>query len=114
MAKLKTKKNRIPYILNIAWSDEDDCYVARFPELPGCATHGDTQEDALKNACEALAGYLETCKKNKIEVPAPLSEQKFSGKFSARVGPEIHRKLAREAALLNKSMADVIKDKLSA
>ena len=30
-------------------------WSAVFPELPGCATAGDTEEEALRNAQEALA-----------------------------------------------------------
>jgi predicted RNase H-like HicB family nuclease len=30
-------------------------WSAVFPELPGCATAGDTEEEAIKNAKEALA-----------------------------------------------------------
>ena len=114
MAKSKKTKEMIPYILNIAWSQEDQCYVARFPELPGCMTHGDTQEEALKHAHEALKGYLATCKKEGVVLPSPVSLQEFSGTFSARVGPDLHRKLAMEAAQMNKSITDLVKEKLSA
>jgi predicted RNase H-like HicB family nuclease len=30
-------------------------WSAVFPELPGCASAGDTEEDAIRNAKEALA-----------------------------------------------------------
>ena len=38
----------------------DDGYVAYFPGVPGCHTWGRTYEEAVKNAEEALALYLET------------------------------------------------------
>jgi predicted RNase H-like HicB family nuclease len=38
----------------------DDGYLAYFPALPGCHTWGKTYEEAVKNAEEALALYLET------------------------------------------------------
>jgi len=34
-------------------------WSAVFPELPGCATAGDTEEEAIKNAHEALALWFE-------------------------------------------------------
>jgi len=114
MAKTKQKKGPIPYILNIAWSEEDQAYIARFPELPGCVTHGATQELALKHAAEALEGYLEAAKETGVHVPEPIALQKFSGVFSARVGPETHKKLALEAAQLNTSITELVKTKLSA
>ena len=38
----------------------DDGYLAYFPTLPGCHTWGNTYEEAVKNAEEALTLYLET------------------------------------------------------
>lgn len=34
-------------------------WSAVFPELPGCATAGDTEEEAIRNAKEALALWFE-------------------------------------------------------
>lgn len=34
-------------------------YAACCPELPGCCSAGDTEEEALENAKEAIALYLE-------------------------------------------------------
>jgi predicted RNase H-like HicB family nuclease len=34
-------------------------WSAVFPELPGCATAGDTEAEAIKNAKEALALWFE-------------------------------------------------------
>jgi predicted RNase H-like HicB family nuclease len=48
------------YRVEIEWSDEDRVYIARVPDLKGLATHGDTREEALRNAREAIAGYLES------------------------------------------------------
>jgi len=39
-------------------------YAASCPELPGCCTAGDTEKEALENAKEAIALYLEPCSKN--------------------------------------------------
>lgn len=38
----------------------DDGYLAYFPALPGCHTWGRSYEEAVRNAEEALALYLET------------------------------------------------------
>ncbi len=39
---------------------DDHGYYAWCPELPGCQTQGDTLEEALANAHEAVELYLET------------------------------------------------------
>jgi len=38
---------------------EDDRYTVLVPSLPGCITEGDTVEQALQNAREAIELYLE-------------------------------------------------------
>lgn len=49
--------------------DEDGMYVARVPDLPGCATEGKTREELMKNVKEAIRAYLEALKKNGNPVP---------------------------------------------
>lgn len=39
---------------------DDHGYYAWSPELPGCQTQGDTLEEAMAHAREAIALYLET------------------------------------------------------
>ena len=38
----------LPYKLEIVPDVEEGGYVARYPELPGCITLGDTLEDAVR------------------------------------------------------------------
>lgn len=39
--------------------DEDGTWVVTVPALPGCLTQGDTMEEALQNAKEAIQLHLE-------------------------------------------------------
>ncbi len=41
------------------YDPETRSYAAYCPELPGCCSAGDTEEEALKNAKEAIFLYLE-------------------------------------------------------
>ena len=61
----------LKYEIIIWWSREDDCFVVEIPELPGCMTHGDTYADAVANAQEAMALWLETAQEFEREVPQP-------------------------------------------
>jgi predicted RNase H-like HicB family nuclease len=38
--------------------DEGTSYGVSFPDVPGCVSAGDTFEEALANAAEALAGHF--------------------------------------------------------
>ncbi len=57
------------YSLSVQFHPEEGGYLACFPALPGCHTWGDTYEEAIKHAEEALIGYLEALQKNGEEIP---------------------------------------------
>ena len=42
--------------------DEDGCYIASCPSLPGCHSQGDTFEEALDNVKDVIAMCLEELK----------------------------------------------------
>jgi len=41
------------------YDPETQSYAAYCPELPGCCSAGDTEDEALENAREAIILYLE-------------------------------------------------------
>jgi predicted RNase H-like HicB family nuclease len=51
---------------------QDGGYLAYFPSLPGCNTWGVTYEEAVTNAHEALAVYLESL--DDLGKPLPKDE----------------------------------------
>jgi antitoxin HicB len=59
----------LAYALKIERQPEDDGYLAHFPALPGCQTWGDTFEEAVRNAEEALSVYIETLAANGDPIP---------------------------------------------
>lgn len=59
------------YEVIIYWSKEDEAFIAEVPELPGCMAHGGTQEDALKNAQDAITLWIDTAKEFGDTVPEP-------------------------------------------
>jgi antitoxin HicB len=46
-------------------------FVARVPELPGCMSDGSTPQEALANACDAVACWIEACREMGRPVPEP-------------------------------------------
>ena len=59
--------------------DEDGWWVIECPAIPGCASQGRTEEEALENIRDAIAGCMEvrrekglplTIETREIEVPA--------------------------------------------
>ena len=60
------------YTILIQWSDKDQCYVVSLPEWGEfCHTHGDTYEEALKNAQEVLDLLIESAKEDGEALPKP-------------------------------------------
>jgi antitoxin HicB len=49
--------------------DEKGGYVSYVPALPGCASEGDTFEEAVAMIKDAIYGYLEVLKDENQEIP---------------------------------------------
>ncbi len=63
---------KINYTIIIQWSEEDNCYVVSLPEWGEfCHTHGDTYEEALKNAQEVLELLIESALEDNETLPKP-------------------------------------------
>ncbi|TYP52476.1 type II toxin-antitoxin system HicB family antitoxin [Thermosediminibacter litoriperuensis] len=50
---------------------EEGGYTVTFPDLPGCITEGDDEDEALRMAEEALGLYLYTLEKEDAIIPEP-------------------------------------------
>jgi predicted RNase H-like HicB family nuclease len=59
------------YEMIVYWSEEDGVYVVDVPELPGCMAHGHTTAEAVANAQEAIAFWLDTAKDLGRPIPEP-------------------------------------------
>ncbi len=63
------------YEIIIYWSNEDNAFVADVPQLPGCMAHGDSHEEALQNAKEAIQLWIETAKEFGDQIPEPVGRR---------------------------------------
>ena len=55
--------------------DEDGIFVAQVPALPGCITQGSSRQEALSNAQEAIAAYLESLNERGEPIPPAINEE---------------------------------------
>ena len=60
---------------------EDGGYVVSVPALPGCFTQGDTREEALENAREAIELYVEELRARGETIPVELKTETESLEF---------------------------------
>ena len=49
--------------------EEEGGYSVEVPALPGCYTQGETREEAIAMAKEAIELYLESCKAHNEPIP---------------------------------------------
>ena len=81
----------IEYPAKIMFDKEDDIFNVEFTDLPGCLTYGETLDDAMANAKDALTGYLASIDLRKISIPVP---SKIKGENSYYIKPEINTAFA--------------------
>ncbi len=94
----------------IAYDPDINLFRGEFIELNGGADFYGADVDTLRKEGEtSLRVFLEMCREKGIE-PRRI----FSGKFKVRIPPELHAKLALEAAAEGKSLNAVVADKLAA
>lgn len=64
---------KLHYTVVIHWSNEDNCYLVHLPDFPSQQfhTHGDTYEEALKNAQEVLELLVEEYQAEGKPLPEP-------------------------------------------
>jgi len=75
----------IYYPAKITYDKEDKSFLVEFPDLEGCLTEGETLDDALRNAKEALSGYLASIFERGFTIPEP---SQLKGKNIHLIEPE--------------------------
>jgi len=102
------------YTYRITWSEEDKEYVGLCAEFPSLSWLADTKEEALRGINAVVTDVISDMETNGETPPEPLSLKHYSGKFLVRVPPDVHRKLAIEAAESQVSFNRYINARLSA
>jgi predicted RNase H-like HicB family nuclease len=59
------------YPIVVFWRDEDDAFIADVPDIRSCSAHGETAEEALREARFALADILDDARARGIVLPPP-------------------------------------------
>lgn len=107
------KKKHHKYAIIIVWSEEDKGWGIKVPELPGCFSFSSSLCDAPQMAERAIDSWIATAKRKGIEVPQPTSVREYSGKFIARINPNLHRELAIKAKIKGASLNNFVEELLS-
>ena len=101
------------YTYRVTWSEDDNEYVGLCAEFPSLSWLALTPEAALKGIRKLVADVVKDMGASGEAVPEPLACRSYSGKFIVRVPPDIHRKLAVQAAESGVSINRIASSKLS-
>ena len=101
------------YTYRVSWSQEDQEYVGACIEFPSLSWLALTPEEALIGIRQVVNEVVADMEANGEQVPEPIAVRQFSGKFLVRIPPELHRRLAMEAAESGISLNRLASDKLS-
>jgi antitoxin HicB len=58
--------------------EEEGGFSVSVPDLPGCHTQGETREEALAMAKEAIEGYLEALEEEGLPLPRPAKIERVT------------------------------------
>jgi predicted HicB family RNase H-like nuclease len=108
---MATKNDKYTY--RVTWSEDDNEYVGLCAEFPSLSWLADTPENALKGVRNLVVDVLLDMGETDEPIPEPIASKHFSGKFMVRVPPEVHRKLAIQAAESGISLNRIASSKLS-
>jgi predicted HicB family RNase H-like nuclease len=86
------------YRYSVQWSTEDQEFVATVLEFPSLSWLNEDQFEALRGIQRLVSDVIDVLNRSGEPVPLPIATQLFSGRLNLRVPPELHRKLAIEAA----------------
>lgn len=106
--------NHKHYTYKVTWSQDDQEFVGLCAEFPSLSFLHENQAAALEGITNLVQDVVIDMEANNENVPEPIAEKKYSGKFQVRIPPEHHRRLAIEAAEQNVSLNRYVSLKLAA
>ena len=100
------------YTYRVTWSEEDSEYVGLCAEFSSLSWLAPTPGVALEGIRQVVADVVVDMKASGELVPEPIAVRRYSGKFMVRIPPEVHRRLALEAAEVGVSLNRLASAKL--
>lgn len=101
------------YTYRVSWSPDDGEYVATCAEFPSLSWLEGDDVEALRGVKRLVRDVVADLEASGEPIPEPIADRAYSGKFLVRVPPELHRKLALEAAEAHVSLNRHVSHKLA-
>ena len=101
------------YTYRVTWLPEDGEQVGLCAEFPSLSWLAATPEAALAGIRQVVAEVVVDLEASGEAIPEPLAERHYSGEFLVRIPPELHRRLALQAAEQGVSLNRLASSKLA-
>ena len=101
------------YTYQVAWSEEDQEFVASVAEFPSLSWLDANRQQAELGLIELVAEVVEDMESSGEEVPIPLGSRSYSGKFNVRTSPSLHQRLVIAAKAEGISLNALVNQKLA-
>jgi predicted HicB family RNase H-like nuclease len=101
------------YTYRITWSEDDREHVGLCAEFGSLSWLAPTPEEALAGIRRLVAEVLADLQAAGEPLPEPLAARAYTGKFMVRIPPDVHRRLALEAAEAGVSLNRLVSARLS-
>jgi predicted HicB family RNase H-like nuclease len=100
------------YTYRVRWSAEDESYVGTVAELPSLSWIADDRAEAFTGIQRLAVEVVEDMIASGEQPPEAIAEHAYSGKFMVRIPPELHRRLALDAAEQSVSLNRLVSSRL--
>jgi antitoxin HicB len=103
-----------PFTVRHLSEEEGGGYLAEALDLNGCIADGETIDDAVHNLEDAINSWIRTAQELGRPIPAPSTDEEFSGKWVVRTPKSLHHKLAdmakRDGVSLNTLAVSILSE----
>ena len=100
---------KYPITIETYLEDGETRYSLEIPDLPGCGAGGETIEEAMKKLEDAKELWIAASLKRNLDIPEPVSEKDFSGRFLLRIPTRLHMALTRQAKKEGQSLNQYVR-----
>ena len=69
------------YLKIVEWSDEEQCYVGRCPELMFGGVHGKNEHKVFAELCSVIDEWITQAEKDGDSLPPGTAGREYSGKL---------------------------------
>ena len=105
--------NHEHYTYRVTWSAADQEFIGLCAEFPSLSWLAETRAEAMEGIVTMVADVVADLSTTGEAIPEPIAERRFSGQFVVRILPEVHRRLALEAAEQGVSLNRYISSRLA-